>query len=299
MARPALAAARSVEVLSFLAAHPVESFTLTELSERLAINRASLHAVLGTLADAGYLTRHPAHRTYGLGPAVIALGHAALERHRAVDRARDEMRSLAAELDLEVLATVRVGGDMLAVARAGPHQPAPSTLQVGQRVPLVPPLGPVFLAHAEPAAVDSWLAAGGLDPAGAEAKRYRGILRTVRRRGFSVALRQEAQSQLGQVLAGLAANPGDNALRARLHHSLAELEQADYQLADLAPHARYDVSLVGAPVFDARGEVALALWALGFQQPLDAAALVRIARRVRGAGLRVTHATHGHVPDPE
>jgi len=298
MARPALAATRAVEVLGYLAAHPTESFTLTELSQRLDINRASLHAVLGTLEEAGYLARHPVHRTYGLGPAVIALGHAALERHRALDYARDEMRSLAALLDLEVLATVRVGTDMLAVGRAGPHQPAPSTLRVGQRVPLVPPLGPVFLAYAEATAVDQWLVAGGLDPAGPEAKRYRGILQTVRRRGFSVALRQEAQSQLGQVMASLARNPRDVSLHTRLQHWLAELEQADYQLADLEPGARYDVTLVGAPVFDARGDVALALWALGFQQPLDGTALARCAERVRGAALRVTHATHGRVPDP-
>ena len=41
--------------LDFLAAHPTESFTLSELSRRLGINGASAHAVLTELTEAGYL----------------------------------------------------------------------------------------------------------------------------------------------------------------------------------------------------------------------------------------------------
>jgi len=296
MARPALAATRAMEVLRFLAAHPTDSFTLTELSEHLGINGASIHAVLQALVQAGTLCRHPVHRTYGLGPAVIALGHAALERHRAVDRARDEMRRLGQELDLELLATVVVGEEMLAVARAGPHQPAPTTLRMGQRVPLVPPLGLVFLAWAEEPEVAAWLSRAGIDARGAEAKPYRELLAAVRRRGYSVALRPAARGQLGEVVAHLAEAPHDAALRARLQHWLAELGREDYQLSDMAPGARYDVSLVGAPVFDSRGRVALALWALGFRAPLGTPALLQLAERVRGAALLVTRATHGTVP---
>jgi len=298
MPRPALAATRAMDVLDFLAAHPTESYTLTELSEHLAINPASIHALLGALAEAGYLQRHPVHRTYGLGPAVIALGHAALERHRAIDRARDEMRQLGETLGLELLATVVVGDEMLAVARAGPHQPAPTTLQVGQRVPLVPPLGLVFLAWAEEAAVAAWLASAGLGDADREAKRYRELLAAVRRRGYSVALRPAARGKLGEAVAGLADAPRDAALRRRMHGWLAELGREDYQLADLEAGRRYDVSLIGAPVFGARGEVVTALWALGFTAPLATAELTHTAERIRDAALRVTRATHGRIPAP-
>lgn len=299
MRRPALAATRAMDVLNFLAAHPTESFTLTELSEHLNINQASIHAVLAALAEAGTLQRHPVHRTYGLGPAVIALGHAALERHRAIDRARDEMRRLGDELGLELLATVLVGDEMLAVARAGPHQPAPTTLQVGQRVPLVPPLGLVFLAWAEEKTVAAWIARAGLAPEDREAKRYHELLAAVRRRGYSVALRPAARAPLGEVVAGLAQAPRDPVLRRRLHGWLTELGREDYQLADLEEGRRYDVSLVGAPVFGARGEVVTALWALGFTEPLASEALAATAERIRDAALRVTRATHGRIPEPD
>ena len=85
MPRPALAATRSAAILNFLAANPSEGFTLSDLAERLGINVASMHALLGALTDAGYLARHPRLRTYTLGPSVVALGTAALETHPAID----------------------------------------------------------------------------------------------------------------------------------------------------------------------------------------------------------------------
>ena len=63
MSRPALAATRAISVLNFLAAHPADPFTLSDLADRLDINVASAHALLGVLTDAGYLVRHPRLRT--------------------------------------------------------------------------------------------------------------------------------------------------------------------------------------------------------------------------------------------
>src|SRR5205807_5671765 len=55
--RPAPGAERVVAVLNFLTAHPDESFTLSELARRLDLNKATCHALLMTLTDAGYLLR--------------------------------------------------------------------------------------------------------------------------------------------------------------------------------------------------------------------------------------------------
>src|SRR4051794_16756689 len=95
MPRPALSATRAVAVLNFLAAHPRDSFTLSDLSARLDINLASAHSLLAALTDAGYVVRDARQRTYGLGPTVDALGIAALERHAVIDLARDAARQLA------------------------------------------------------------------------------------------------------------------------------------------------------------------------------------------------------------
>src|SRR6478735_12221347 len=110
MSRPALAATRSAAILNFLAANPSEGFTLSEMAERLGINVASMHALLGALTDAGYLARHPRLRTYTLGPSVVALGTAALETNPAIDLARDAARDLARETGHEVAVTAVAGG---------------------------------------------------------------------------------------------------------------------------------------------------------------------------------------------
>jgi len=119
MTRPALAAARSVEILNFLASHPGESFTLSELSRHLNLNMASGLSVLKALTDAGYVHRHHSHKTYSLGPALVAVGYAALARYQVIEIALEEMRRLAAECDTECVASVVVGDEIVIVGASG------------------------------------------------------------------------------------------------------------------------------------------------------------------------------------
>jgi DNA-binding IclR family transcriptional regulator len=293
MARPALAAARTVAVLDFLAAHPTESFTLSELSRRLGINGASAHAVLTELTDAGYLVRHPQHKTFRLGPVVIALGHAALESHPAVDVARDEMKRLATELDLECEASAAVAGEMVALGRAGPRRPGWSGPAVGQRLPLVAPVGAVFMAWAPPTAVDGWLARVGGER---ERARYRRSLDVVRARGYSVALRVAAERAVGRALARLADEPGAGIERDALARLVGDLGHDDYQLVETEAPVSFAVTSIAAPVFGPHGEVALALALLGFRGSLTGDDVRVHGERVRDSALLVTRETHGR-PD--
>ena len=113
-------------MLNFLAAHAAEEFTLSDLAIRLEIDLASAHALLAVLADAGYVTRHQRLRTYSLGPSVVALGHAALERHPAIAHAYEEARRLSDELGLGVAVTALAGGDIVFLERVGEHRRATS-----------------------------------------------------------------------------------------------------------------------------------------------------------------------------
>ncbi|MGH9027303.1 MAG: IclR family transcriptional regulator [Acidimicrobiia bacterium] len=295
MARPALAAARTVAILDFLAAHPTESYTLSELSRRLGINGASAHAVLTELTDAGYLARHPQHKTFRLGPVVIALGHAALESHRAIDVARDEMKRLATELDVECEASAAVAEETVVLARAGPRLPGWSGPAVGQRLPLVAPVGAVFMAWAPPDAVNAWLArrSGANERARA---RFRHYLDVVCGRGYSVTLRVAAERPIGRALARLADEPGAGIAREALAALVGELGHDDYQLVDADSAGSYAVTSIAAPVFGPNREVALALALLGFRGPLSGAEIREYGERVRDRALLVTRQTHGR-PD--
>ena len=120
MPRRALSATRAADVLNFLAAHPEASFSYSQIAQRLGINLASTHNLLIALTECGYLTRDPEDRRFALGPALVAIGDAALRSHRAIEETRRAMRELSRDQDSETLAFVRAGSDALCVARAGP-----------------------------------------------------------------------------------------------------------------------------------------------------------------------------------
>jgi DNA-binding IclR family transcriptional regulator len=256
MARPALSASRAVSVLNFLAGRATEEFTLSDLASRLDINLSSAHAVLGALTDAGYVVRHQRLRTYSLGPSLVALGGAALERHPAIDHAQEEARHLSNELGLGVAVTALAGDDIVFLSRVGKHRPRDLSVHVGQRVPIVPPVGAVFVAwhDAEP-----WLAEAE-DRATLET-----VLADVRSRGWAVSL----------------GNPQST-----------EYEAA----GALDRRRSYDVVMIAAPVFGPAGDAIVSLTLLGFEPGLSAAEVTAFGERVRDAGLVATRRSGGRAP---
>jgi DNA-binding IclR family transcriptional regulator len=270
MPRPALAATRALAILDFLAAHPADEFTLSDLAAELQINVASAHAVLGVLTDEGYLVRNPRLRTYSLGPSVVALGSGALERHPAVDHARDEARRLSEELALGVAVTALAGDDIVFLARVGEHSARELAVHVGQRIPLVPPIGAVFVAWLDP---EPWLARAA-DRAAMEA-----VLADVRARGWAVALETDAH----------------RARRGSIDDPITDLDPSEY-VGPLTAGRTYDVVMIAAPVFDRRGDSLVSITLLGLEPGLSADRVAAYGERVRDAGLVATRRSGGRTP---
>lgn len=256
MSRPALAATRAVAVLNFLAAHAAEEFTLSNLAARLDINLASAHALLTVLTDAGYVTRHQRLRTYSLGPSVVALGNAALERHPFIDAALEEARRLSEELGLGVAVTALAGDDILFLERVGEHRARDIGVYVGQRVPMQPPVGAVFVAwhDAEP-----WLARA------TDRRALERVLDEVRSRGWAASL----------------GNPQNTDYEA---------------LGALNPRRAYNVMMIAAPVFGPGGDAVVSLTLLGMEPELSARQVADLGERVRDAALVATRRSGGRVP---
>jgi DNA-binding IclR family transcriptional regulator len=296
--RPALAATRAVQVLNFLTARPTESFTLSEIARGIGCNPASTLAVLQSLVDGDYLHRHPSHKTYSLGPAVVAVGDAALARHRVIDVARAEMRVLADECSCECVASVVVAGQIVVVALAGRPRARGADVRVGQRVPMIPPLGPVFIAWSPDDAVGRWLDA--LGPADGEEERahYRAALASVAERGFSVGLESGARARVGQLLAERAGLAGGGAPDDPQVASLIAALRHDYEVVDLdlAGAGTHRISNIAAPVFGPGGDVVLALTLHGFGTVMDGPAIRRTADRLLSTTALVTRRTGGRTP---
>ena len=287
MARPAPAVDRVVAVLEFLATRPDEAFGVSELARRLDLNKATAHATMTALSAQGWLRRHPTDRTYQLGSALVAIGNAAARRSfDVVDSARPMMQELADELGIQCVASTVLGDEIVMLARTGTPQPVGLSVQVGQRVPLAPPLGTVFLAWSSADAIDGWLRRLGADADEADLARYRAAIRAVQRRGYSLAREGEARIRLDQTLA---AHDDAEPIVAALGHE-------EYILLELERAASYRLSMIAAPVFDAAGRVTLALTLLGFPEPLAGPEVPQYAGRLRAAARDATRAIEGVDP---
>ncbi len=281
MTRSTPAAERTVEVLNLLAAHPGRPFGLSEIARRLGMSKGSAHALLTTLESAAYLVRHPADKTYVLGPAVVSLGRsAAAAELTALDYARPAMERLSDDLGLQCLASAAIGEEIVILGKTGAAVPLGVSVEVGQRLPLVPPLGTVFVAWSTPAEIDAWLRRLGADAAEADLEQFRAAVATVRRRGYSVALEADARARLGRAVAALGRDATTAALRRQVLDLIAELGHEEYILGELSGAARYQVNHLAAPVRDADGHVVLALTLVGFTDELALAEMEPLARRL-------------------
>lgn len=287
MARRAPAVERSVAILNLLAQEPNRRWTLSEIARDLSLNKATLHAILFALAEAGYLTRDAGEKTYGLGPGLIALGNSALNASPAAHTALPEMEALTAELGVECVASAAIHDEIVILTRAGTPRPFGVYVEPGQRLPLAPPLGTVFVAWSDEEAVARWLRKA--DVAKAVQKRYRQAVDAVRTRGYSVGLEGEAFAR------ALGGKP--QSARSLLERNVRGIRIEEYALMELDPKASYRVNHIGAPVFGPDGRVALALFLIGFAGELPAAAVDATATRLLDAAGRVTRAIHGNHPD--
>lgn len=295
MARPAPAAQRALQVLDLLVTHPGHRFTMSEIVRRTAISLGSAHAVLHALETSGYVRRHPTTKAYGLGPALVAAGVVALDEQPALQAAIGRTPALAGHLRAEVVVSAATADEIIFLARAGEPTPHGPDLREGERVPLVPPLGAVFLAWAGEDEVGRWLLR---DPGGPHDRsaRHRASLELVRQRGYSIAAASEVQRSLGAAASGLADVPGRADLRSDLGELLAALAEGPYALDALEPDRTYDIGVVAAPVFDADGAVVAAISATGFAPGRAAAEILAIAEAVRDAAAVVTRESRGRPP---
>ena len=297
MARPAPAATRATLILSFLTAHPLRGFTISELVKQLGINIASAHATLAVLGDAGFVTRDPVHRTYVLGPALTATGFAALQQHPAIGSAIEQAELLAEELDSEVCVLALAGRDVILLARKGPQPLGMALGYAGDRAPLLAPIGAVFMAWTEDdKAVTQWLARASLS-APLE-NLYRRALADIRARGFNVPMPSIAAPKVVDALKRLRDQPTDDHAEHDYAEALKGSDELLLLLEDLDPIQELQFKAVSAPIFDPIGRVLLSISVTGGETPVPVGEVLDLGRRVAQSASIATRQAHGRVPTP-
>ena len=294
MEQLAPAALRVVQTLDFLAAHPSEGFTLSELARRLGINAPSLLRVLRALVHGGYVERHPRHSTYTLGLSLVAIGQSAIRRHPVVGEARRAADALADELGVQCSAVSINEEGILVIAASGSFTADPHSSQVGIRSPHLPCFGPTHWAFASPARREQWLES--LDLGTRKLAFLRRGFEAIRSRGYSVILRGRGFNLLREPIRRLQENPRDRDAHAIVARATRSLSDDELQVVSLRKGKTYSVLHIAAPIFDALGGVVLELVLTDLPNRLSASRIEAMARRLRVVCGEVTRAVSGRPP---
>ncbi|MEV0672219.1 helix-turn-helix domain-containing protein [Mycobacterium sp. NPDC050441] len=249
--RPSPPTARVVAILDFLSRHPQERFGLSELTRRVGLSKPTCLGILSTLTESGYLIRDGADKTYRLGPSLISLGHAAQESMRVNPAARAELHALSAAFDTSAGLTAVVDDRITVLEVVGPPGRDPG-VRVGQSYPFAPPVGLMFVLWDDDA-LRAWLAKAPTIPLRTESARLKRVIENCRADGYLVERLTPGGRRLYALMAGMSTNLPDE-LRALLSELVSDIGERVYlrDECDTDGHhsARWDISVISAPVFD-------------------------------------------------
>jgi len=289
VARPALSASRSSDIIDFLAAFPDRGFTLSEIVRATKINVASCHAVLTTLTDCGYLTRCAKQRTYTLGPALVAIGQAALKCQPLISSAREAAETLRRELGTAVLLSAVIGDEILAIASVPDAAGRSPGMRVGERKPLVAPIGGPFVAWASEAAIEAWIARH-VPRDEKLAAEWRQTLELTRKRGYQVVLRAPDTPQIATLMSEMASGRRIPDYKDEVTRLINSFDHQLSQPKTIVADQLYDIVLISAPLFDQNGAAAFNLCLGGFSDRLTGATIVSYADRLGRTCLEIMRA---------
>jgi DNA-binding IclR family transcriptional regulator len=244
---------RVVAVLGLLLAAP-SSLRISDVVDRLGINRSTCSAILETLELRGWVERL-ADRSYQPGGGLIPIANAVRSRLPILARAEPVMKRLMDELGVEAIGLSLIdGAHQSRVARVG----TPTGPEAGPlfEMPLFPPFGAVVAAFEPDREQVRWLDQVS-DPA--VRNHLRSLLESVRHYGAAV-WRFDAQTQFiseaifasQSLMSRLTAGQNDDE-RGRLPSLLHDLARLGYLSGDLRAKRALSVAYLEAPIFAADG----------------------------------------------
>ncbi len=111
-------------------------YTATEISQKLALPRATTYRLLGTLEEMRYLQHTEDGRYYQLGPALLNRGFEYLATLDVIDLAHPILRKLRDDTSMSSHMAVRDGNRVVYVSRFPASTTIQSSVQVGTQFPL-------------------------------------------------------------------------------------------------------------------------------------------------------------------
>ncbi|WP_427004870.1 flavin reductase [Pseudarthrobacter sp. H2] len=200
---------------------------------------------------------------------------------RLAERGRAEMDRLASSLGAECTA-MAVIDDQMAVLVAGSGSPWDTEDRLGERIPLMPPMGELCMAWEDDASIDRWLARA-LPSDECTPQEYRERLQAVRNRGWSMTMRgdyrdEEIFAALREYSSGCYTPAQERGIR-----EIISRTSSSYAPVCLEDGQKYEVDSLLAPVWDAAGKVRLVLRIAQLPSAVSAQQITKWAEQLMNA----------------
>ncbi|VEG57973.1 regulatory proteins IclR [Mycolicibacterium aurum] len=238
---------RVVGILDFLAGRPGERFGVSELARRVGLSKPTCLGIVTSLAEAGYLVRDPADKTYRLGPSLITLGHKAQESMRVRPAAREQLRRLSSRYGATAALSAVVDDRITLLDLVAPAGVRPG-VEVGQSYPFAPPVGLMFVLW-DDEAERNWLAMQPTIPLRTDVDRLSRVISSCRADGYLVERQTAGGRRLYSLMAGMPTTLPDE-LRALLGELVSDIGERVYLRGESTGRGRHDISVISAPVYD-------------------------------------------------
>ncbi len=168
-----------------------KSVGVLHLSEQLHLPASTLHRLLSTLVEHGFVVQEADSRHYRLGPAVLRLAQQYLRENPLVSVAQHHLDSLCLTTGETTFLTVLLGDDAVCMATAESPRHLRFFMRVGQRMPYhAAASARAILAYQPESEVERLLRREGLEPFTQSTHRtvddVMQELRSIRGRGFAI-----------------------------------------------------------------------------------------------------------------
>jgi flavin reductase (DIM6/NTAB) family NADH-FMN oxidoreductase RutF len=180
---------------------------------------------------------------------------------RLSEVARPQIERLAHQFRCEAAVLVAVGDEDLMITASAYGGCSEMREPIGQRIPLIPPIGETYVAWAGDAVIERWLARAA-DQSEEALSKHRQRLASVREKGWAMArVGREGGAGYAKLLDALQEYSASTLLPARARAVRAVIAESCYfyDTVELDDAVTYDLGSLGVPVANPDGSVSLVL----------------------------------------
>lgn len=190
---------RALDILSAFIGHE-KSLSLTDISNKVHLHKSTVHRLLNSLEDRGFVEKIPDVERYRLGMKIIELSSYASRSSDLIQTAIPEMKKLRDEMGETVSLYVRDGAERVRLHAIESTQAVRRIAIIGQRLPLYVGAASKVLIAYKPEEEQENIFTSSFWPKKFDMEAYRDRLKDIRKSGYATSF-EERESGVAAIAA--------------------------------------------------------------------------------------------------